>query len=98
MICPCHVESKTGTIRSMRTFLVLVCSFALVCAARGEKEHKKATTNAQTSRHVPRKTSQHVATHSEHPAGGNSAPVQHSQAHQHVGSPAVHPAQVPGVH
>jgi hypothetical protein len=59
-----------------------------VCCA-GRERTKKQTTHA--------KASQHGTTHAEHPAGG-SAPVQHSQAHQHVGSPAVHPAQVPGGH
>ncbi|MFZ0915529.1 MAG: peptidoglycan-binding domain-containing protein [Candidatus Udaeobacter sp.] len=68
----------------MRTFLVLICSFALVCGAHGE-EHKNPTTSA--------KTPQHVATHTEHPAG-SSTHVQH-QAPQHVASPEVHPAQVP---
>ena len=78
----------------MRTFFVLICSLALVCAARGEKEHKKATTKSQTSEHAPTKTSQHVATHSEHAAGGN-ANVQHAQAPQHVVPSGGHPTGIP---
>jgi putative peptidoglycan binding protein len=75
----------------IRTFSVLICTFPLLCAARGETGHKKQTTHATASQRVPTKTPQHVATHAEHPAAG-SAHVQRTQAPQHVASPGGHPA------
>ena len=75
----------------MRTFSVLICTFALLCAARGETQHKKQTTHATASQRVRTKTPQHVATYAEHPAAG-SAHVQRTQAPQHVASPGGHPA------
>ncbi len=82
--CHCRVGSKRGRIRSTRTVVVLVCSIALACAARGEKKEQKKEAN-----HA--KTSQHATTHSEHPAA-KSAPVHHTQAPQHVASPRAQPA------
>ena len=66
---------------NMRTFCVLICSFSLVCGAQGGKE-KQA------------KTSQHGASPSEHPAGGNAHNVHQARAPQHVASPG-HPVGVP---
>jgi Putative peptidoglycan binding domain len=68
----------------MRTFFVLVCSIALVSAARGEKG-QKATTHAQMS--------QHVTAHAHHPAA-SGAHVQHVQPPQHIVPSGGHP---PGV-
>ncbi len=56
----------------MGTLFVLICSLALVCAARGEKEQKQAATGT--------KTSQHAATHNQHPSS-NSGHVQQAAMH-----------------
>jgi Putative peptidoglycan binding domain len=66
----------------MRRVFVLICCFALACAAGGETESKKGTSHT--------KSSQHVATHTEHPTGG-SAPVQHPQAPQRPPTTGGHP-------
>src|SRR6266496_2306866 len=70
----------------MRTLFVLICSFALVCAARGEKGQKQAATGT--------KTSQHAATHNQHPAS-NSGHVQHVQSRQNVVVPRGNAASAP---
>jgi hypothetical protein len=83
----------------MRRLFVLICSLALVCAAYGDKQQGKTTTQANTSQrvsakspqHVPTKSSQHVstqgsqhvATHAEHPATSNAHP-QHAQPVHHT--------------
>jgi hypothetical protein len=79
----------------MRTFSVLIYSFALLCGALGDTEHKKQATQAKTSQHVATKTHQHVETHTEHPTTNNASHVQHTQAPQHVAPPGGHPARVP---
>ncbi len=56
----------------MRTLFILICSLALVCAARGQKGQKQGATEA--------KASHHAATHSQHPSS-NSGHVQHSATH-----------------
>ncbi len=87
-------KAKGALCEDMRPFFVLICSFALVCAARGEKQQTKETVHA--------KTSQHAATHSEHSTNSGahqttagSTHVQHAQPPQHVAPPAGHPAGVP---
>jgi putative peptidoglycan binding protein len=66
----------------MRRVFVLICCFALVWAAGGETESKKGTSHT--------KSSQHVATHTEHPTGG-SPHVQHTQAPHHPATTGGHP-------
>src|SRR5215472_17658478 len=69
----------------MRTFFVLICSVALVCAARGETEQKQTATQAKTAQHAATHSNtthvQHAATQTEHSASGG-AHVQHVQAPQ----------------
>ncbi|MGA7274250.1 MAG: hypothetical protein WBX14_05330, partial [Candidatus Udaeobacter sp.] len=67
---------------AMRMFFVLICSFALVCAVRGETESEKGTSHA--------KSSQHPATHAEHPTGG-SANGHHPQPPRHPAKPGGNP-------
>jgi hypothetical protein len=85
-LCHCRVESKRGTIRIMRTLFVLVCSLALVCAARGEKGQKQEA-----------KASHHAATHNQH-SSSNSGHVQQAPMHNQPptsNSGHVQPVQAP---
>jgi hypothetical protein len=66
----------------MRTLFVLICSLALVGAVGGETESKKQASHT--------KSSQHVATHTEHSTGG-STHLQHPQAPQHPATAGGHP-------
>jgi peptidoglycan hydrolase-like protein with peptidoglycan-binding domain len=66
----------------MTRLFVLICSFALVWTAGGATDSKKGTSHT--------KSSQHIATHTEHPTGG-SAHVQHTQAPHHPATTNRHP-------
>jgi hypothetical protein len=87
------MKRKRGTIRSMRTSLVLICSFVVLCAASGGNTTTTDTTTSQHNatktsqhvvtkapQHVPTKAPQQVATHNNPPAVSN-AHVQHAQVH-----------------
>ena len=78
----------------MKPFFVLICSFAVVFAARGEKQQTKAAGHAKTSPHVATH-SEHSTNSSTHQTAASSPHVQHAQAPQHVAPPAGHPAGVP---
>jgi Putative peptidoglycan binding domain len=73
-------------------FFILICSFALVCAARGEEEQKKAKTQAKI---LPAK-----GTPSKHPTG-NPTPVKHPHppqpppagGHPPKGGPGIKPGE-----
>lgn len=77
----------------MKMFLVLICSFALVCNARGGKQHTKETSHAKSPRHNATH-SQHSTNTNAHQATRNSPPVQHVQGAQHVAPVINHPAGV----
>jgi hypothetical protein len=64
----------------MRPFFVLICSFALACAARGEEQQTKQAGHT--------KTSQHAATHGEHSTNSSAHQTAPSSPHvQHVQAP-----------
>src|SRR5205823_3837771 len=85
--CRCHVEHTRGTIRNMKPFFVLICSLALVSLASGARESKKETSHT--------KSSQHVATHTEHSTGGTITHTQRTLAPPHVASPGHSAPHVP---
>jgi Putative peptidoglycan binding domain len=84
----------------MRTFFVLVCSFALVCAVRGNtkkgdaQSSKHPSSSGKPIAHTPHaQAQQHRSANVAHPAKGN--PQVHTQAPQQLAHPGVHPARVP---
>jgi hypothetical protein len=91
----------------MRTFFVLVCSLALVCAVRGDTKKSDAQSSKHaSSRGKPAASGRAHTPHAQatqprpanvaHPAKNN--PQVHTQAPQPVAPPGVHPAQVPAGH
>src|SRR6266480_2797881 len=88
--CPLLQLSSSPRKKNVRTFFVLICSFALTCAARVDQANKNETDAkpshhaAARSKHTPG-SSAHVsrATHGKRPAGG-STHIKHMQTTQHV--------------
>src|SRR5689334_2540327 len=76
----------------MKPFLVLICSFALACTARGEKQHTKETGHAKSAPHNNATHGEHSTNTSAHQTTHNSPPVQHVQGAQHVAPVISHPA------
>jgi len=70
--------AKEAQSRSVRGFVVLICSFALVCAVRGDTKK----THAQSSK---------PASSSGKPAASSGTHAQHAQAPQHRPVNVVHP-------
>jgi hypothetical protein len=88
-----RVDSKTSmntlVVPAMRTLFVLICSFALTCAARVDQANNNGI-HAKLSHHAVRGKrtpggSAHASpsTHGKHPTGG-SRHVQHMQTSQHI--------------
>ena len=79
----------------MRTFSVLIFTFSLVCAVRGETEHKNQATHAKASQHAPTHPGEHPGGHhGEHPGGHHG---EHPGGHPgHPGPPAGVPPEGPG--
>jgi len=82
--------SGSSRKRNMRTLFVLICSFALTCAARVDEANKNETVAqpphhaATRSKHTPGNNAHaSPATHGKHPAGG-STHVNHMQTPQHA--------------
>src|SRR6266480_4937215 len=88
--CPLLQLSSSPRKKNIRTLFVLICSFALTCAARVDQPNKNET-NAKPSHHTAARNKRtpgggaHAsrATHGKHPAGG-STHVKHMQTPQHL--------------
>src|SRR6266487_657416 len=88
--CPLLQLSSSPRKKNIRTLFVLICSFALTCAARVDQANKNET-DAKPSHHTAARNKRtpgsgaHAsrATHGKHPAGG-STHVKHMQTTQHV--------------
>lgn len=80
----------------MRPFFVVIFSFALVCAARGEKQQTKGTVHAKTSQHAAT-NGEHSTNNRAHHRTAGSTHVQHAQPPQHAAPLAGHPAGVPSL-
>ncbi len=87
--CPLLQLSSSPRKKNIRTLFVLICSFALTCAARVDQANKNET-DAKPSHHTAARNKRtpgsgaHAsrATHGKHPAGG-STHAKHMQTPQH---------------
>ena len=79
-------------VQPVKTFFVLICSLALVCAAHGGKQQGKTATHASTSQRVSTKSPQHVPAKSSQHVPTKSSRHVSTQSSQHVATHAEHPA------